>query len=172
MLASTTWEEAPERLGVWFKQRRRWTKGWMQTLVVLCRDLPAVVRDLGLRRSLVVALMLTNLVTGPLLTPIFLVLVVWRLAVNGLPSPHDPAGVIEATLAYSVLALGAAGTLWSGFVGVRARALGGARGLLAFLPYQLMISAAAWGGFIDLIMRPYHWHKTQHGEAAHRPPSA
>ena len=31
MLDSVTWEEAPARLPGWFKQRRRWTKGWLQT---------------------------------------------------------------------------------------------------------------------------------------------
>ena len=64
MLASTTWEEAPERLGTWFKQRRRWTKGWIQTLAVLLRDAAATTRNLGPRRTLGVALLLTNLVTG------------------------------------------------------------------------------------------------------------
>lgn len=31
ILASTTWEEAPARLGSWYRQRTRWLKGWMQT---------------------------------------------------------------------------------------------------------------------------------------------
>ncbi len=168
MLDSTTWEEAPERLGDWFKQRRRWTKGWMQTLLVLARDMPTAVRDLGATKSLVVTLMLTNLVTGPLLTPLFLVLVTWHLAADGLPTPRGALDVAEATLAFSVIGIGVAGTVWSGIIGARRRGLAGILGLLALSPYQLLISAAACGGLADLFVRPYHWHKTQHGEAARK----
>jgi hypothetical protein len=32
-------------------------------------------------------------------------------------------------------------------------------------PYYLLTSAAAWLAFYDLILRPYHWHKTEHGLA-------
>ena len=103
ILDSTTWEDAPERLGIWFKQRRRWTKGWVQTLVVLLRDAGGVAGDLGPRRALAVALLLTNLVTGPLLTPFFLVLVLWHLAAFGLPTPRSTAVLLEATLAFSVI---------------------------------------------------------------------
>ena len=170
MLASTTWEDAPERFGVWFKQRRRWTKGWMQTLVVLARDLGGTARDLGVRRTLAVALMLTNLVTGPLLTPFFLVLVLWRLGADGLPNPKGLPETLEATLAYSVLALGAVGTFWSGWVGAERRGLATIGSLVAFLPYQLLICAAAWGGIWDLARRPYHWHKTNHDDASTRGP--
>lgn len=168
MLASTTFEEAPERLGLWFKQRRRWTKGWMQTLIVLMRDLPDVVRDLGPKRALVVALLLTNLVTGPLLTPFFLALVTWHLVAEGLPTPHGPVAILEATLAFTVIVVGALGTLWQAWLGARRRGLSCWLALPAVLPYQLMIAAAAWGGIIDLVRRPHHWHKTPHGAAARR----
>ena len=168
VLASTTFEEAPERFGLWLKQRRRWSKGWMQTLAVLARDFPDVVRDLRPKRALVVALLLTNLVTGPLFTPFFLVLVVWHLATEGLPRPHEIGAFLEAALAYTVIAVGALGTLWQAWLGARRRGLAGWRSLPAVLPYQLMIAAAAWLGFYDLLRRPHHWHKTPHGAAARR----
>ena len=174
VLASTTFEDAPERLGLWFKQRRRWTKGWMQTLVVLARDLPDVIQDLGPKHSLVVALLLTNLVTGPLLTPFFLALVLWHLAAHGLPTPHGVGAILEATLAFTVIGVGALGTLWQGWLGVQRRGHACWWSLPAVLPYQLMISAAAWGGLFDLVFRPHHWHKTPHGAAARRvrPPAS
>jgi glycosyltransferase XagB len=31
--------------------------------------------------------------------------------------------------------------------------------------YYLLASAAAWLALYDLISRPYHWHKTEHGLA-------
>ena len=36
-LDSDTWEEAPYEFGNWFRQRVRWQKGWMQTLIVHSR---------------------------------------------------------------------------------------------------------------------------------------
>jgi hypothetical protein len=38
------------------------------------------------------------------------------------------------------------------------------RRLLLFV-YYLLTSAAAWLALYDLILRPYHWHKTEHGLA-------
>ena len=42
-------------------------------------------------------------------------------------------------------------------------------GVLPFLPlllpYYLLTSAAAWLALYDLILRPYHWNKTEHGLA-------
>ena len=35
VIASTTYEEAPARLGAWLRQRTRWFKGWMQTCQLL-----------------------------------------------------------------------------------------------------------------------------------------
>ena len=68
MLESTTFEEAPPCLDIWVKQRRRWTKGWMQVALVLSRD-PTIWCDLGLWRVTAVALMMVNLVIGPLASP-------------------------------------------------------------------------------------------------------
>ncbi len=174
-LDSTTLEEAVTTPRAWLKQRRRWTKGWMQCLLVLAHGGGAA-RDLGPRRAIAVALLLVNLVVGPLLLPAFGVLLVADLAVSGLPSPHGPVELGEATLAASVLVLGVGSTLWCGYAGSRIRALGGARRVLGgtwrvlplMLPYQLAVSLAAWAGLWDLVVRPHHWHKTDHREAASR----
>lgn len=161
-LDSATMEDAPLALGVWFKQRRRWMKGWMQTLVVLARD-PRTLRDLGVWRYGLVALLLTNLVTGPLALPVFQALLILRFFIWGTPQPDDIPGYIEMGLAVSVAVLGMFSTIWCGYQGLRARrlrAFGPAVPLL--FAYQAVISAATWMGLWDLIRRPYHWHKTQH----------
>lgn len=168
-LASSTMEDAPERLGAWMKQRRRWTKGWMQTLVVLARDARAVRRQYGTFKTLLVALLLTNLVTGPLLLPLFSGCVIYHGVSRGLPDPQDALRLVEATLAVSVICLGIVSTLWYGYAGVRIRRLDAfLLSVPLLLPYQLMISAAAWAGLVDLLRRPFHWHKTAHGSAARR----
>jgi cellulose synthase/poly-beta-1,6-N-acetylglucosamine synthase-like glycosyltransferase len=47
VLDSWTWEEAPNRLGVWLKQRSRWIKGYMQTWGVHMRRPTQLWRGLG-----------------------------------------------------------------------------------------------------------------------------
>ena len=163
-LPSTTWEDALGTIAPWLKQRRRWTKGWMQTLLVLARDHSAM-RDLGAGKSALVAMMLTHLVTGPVLTPIVLVIMAANLC-HGLPAPTTSGEAFETALAAMVLATGIVSTLWCGAVGVRLRSIaGGSACLPLLLPYQLLISLAAWCGLWDLCRSPYHWHKTEHGTA-------
>ena len=38
VINSTTYEEAPARIGPWLRQRTRWFKGWMQTWPVHMRQ--------------------------------------------------------------------------------------------------------------------------------------
>ena len=156
VLDSVTYEEAPVRLPVWLKQRRRWTKGWMQVALVLARDRSAR-RDLGPGNAAAVALMLVNLVIGPLATPPVLALAAWQLCRGGLD-------VRTAMLALAVPAVAIVSSLWCGWAGLRARRLDAlAPYLPLLLPYQLLIACAAWGGLWDLVRRPYHWRKTPHG---------
>ncbi len=161
-LDSVTVEEAPTALSTWLKQRRRWTKGWMQTLIVLVRE-PSAMRCFGPLRTIAVALILTNLVIGPLLFPVFTALTVRDLFVFGWPAPRGVREIAGATLAVSVLVLGLASTLWCGYAGARIRRL---RRVWCFLPlmvpYQVLISLAAWAGLWDLVRDPHHWHKTKH----------
>ena len=93
-LPSTTWERAEPSWRAWFNQRRRWTKGWMQTALVLARDGRAL-RAFGPAHGAAVVLMLVNLVAGPLLSPLALVLLGIHLARAGLPRPD---GLVAVTL--------------------------------------------------------------------------
>ena len=161
-LASTTYENALTETARWFLQRRRWTKGWMQTALVLARDWRAAFGDFGAARALAVAAMMINLVIGPLLMPLFALPVIGNLIVNGLPTPHGLIQVAEATIAYSVLTFGVCSTLWMGHAGSRDAGEERPWALLLLLPYQFLISLAAWCGLCDLVRAPHHWHKTEH----------
>ena len=159
VLDSTTYEEAPGRPPTWVRQRRRWTKGWMQVALVLARDRSAR-RDLGPGRAAVVALMLVNLVVGPLATPPVLALAACQLH-------HRGFDVGTALLALVVPTIAIGSNLWCGWAGMRARRLEAlAPYLPLLLPYQLLIACSAWGGLWDLVRRPYHWRKTPHGAEA------
>ena len=50
-LASTTHEEAPVTMRAWLAQRRRWQKGWAQTLVTMSKHPLRLARDMGIARA-------------------------------------------------------------------------------------------------------------------------
>ena len=75
----------------------------------------------------------------------------------GLPSPDSALALMEAVL-WSIL--------WLALLGMKRRKLLGLWPYLPLLfPYYLLTSAAAWLALYDLILRPYHWHKPEHGLA-------
>lgn len=164
VLPSTTLEEAPATLSAWLKQRRRWSKGWMQTLFTLAREPRRLFAELGARNSLTVALMLVNLVIAPPLWPFFAAAAVHDLSV-GL-APATAVDLALAVLWVSALFFGMCSILWLALTGMERRRLLGLWPYLSLLPaYYLLVSAAAWMALYDLISRPYHWCKTEHGLA-------
>jgi glycosyltransferase XagB len=165
-LGSTTQEEAPARLGTWIKQRRRWSKGWTQTFITLSRDPGRLVRQVGGAGVATISLMMVNMVFAPLLWPILTGLMVYRLWTAGLPEPNSTLAVIETTLWLSVATFGPGSVIWLALLGMKRRKLFGLWPFLPLLlPYYLFMSAAAWAAIYDLVSRPFHWHKTEHGLA-------
>jgi glycosyltransferase XagB len=165
ILPSSTQEEAPALIDAWLRQRRRWSKGWMQTLITLTRDPRRLVAELGVANSLALALTMTGLVIAPPLWPFFTVLLVHDLGA-GLPTPASALELIEVVLWMSAGLFGTASILWLALLGMKRRKLLGLWPFLPLLPvYYLLTSAAAWMALYDLILRPYHWHKTEHGLA-------
>ena len=165
ILPSSTQEEAPARLDAWLTQRRRWSKGWMQTFITLTRDPRRLVCELGAAEQPGARLLMTGLVIAPPLWPVFAVLIVHDVHA-GLPSPDSALALIETVLWTSACLFGAASMLWLALLGMKRRKL---LGLWPSLPllflYYLLTSAAAWMALYDLFCRPYHWHKTEHGLA-------
>ncbi|WP_395698121.1 glycosyltransferase [Methylocella sp.] len=161
---STTREEAPARMKAWITQRRRWAKGWMQTFITLSRDPPRLRREVGWTGMVFYALMMVNLVLGPLLWPFLSAFMAFDLLRFGPPCPDSELALVEATLWVSVVGFGAGSIVWIALIGMRRRRL---MGLWAFLPlllpYYLLMSAATWAALYDLVLRPFHWHKTEHG---------
>jgi hypothetical protein len=137
----------------------------MQTLITLTRDPRRLVAELGVAHSLALALTMTGLVIAPPLWPFFTALLVHDLGA-GLPSPASAFELIEVVLWMSAGLFGTASILWLALLGMKRRKLLGLWPFLPLLPlYYLLTSAAAWMALYDLILRPYHWHKTEHGLA-------
>ncbi len=163
-LDSTTHEEAPVRLRAWVRQRRRWFKGWMQTLLTHTRAPGRLVREAGPMQAASAMLLVAGALLGPLFGPAFAV----ALLIDG-----DPQA-----LWMGLAAAGLAGAAAPALIGLaRADALALAPWLALAPVYWLLMSAAAWWALIDLVRNPFHWHKTEHGLARsslrrrHRPPA-
>jgi cellulose synthase/poly-beta-1,6-N-acetylglucosamine synthase-like glycosyltransferase len=166
VLPSSTQEEAPSEFKAWVTQRRRWSKGWMQTFITLSRDPCRLLAEVGARKLGSIILMMTALVIAPPLWPFFAVYTIHQLATVGLPEPASGFAIFEATAWIAVMLFGAGSVLWLAALGMKRRKLLGLWPYLPLLlPYYLMMSIAAWAALYDLILRPYHWHKTEHGLA-------
>jgi hypothetical protein len=173
-LPSTTWEEAPHQLGMWLRQRSRWMKGYMQTMITHTRDPLAAVRRLGLARMLATWLLVGGTVVSALLFPLSLAaLVVTALglpvgALDLAPVAHlrDPVVLAAAALAGTTFLVGLLGAAAVVVEGLRRRRRLDLLRLVPLLPlYFLGVSLGAWRGLVDLLRRPHHWHKTAHGLA-------
>lgn len=169
-LLSRTYEEAPVTFRQWLPQRRRWIKGWMQTIAPCLRGgMPRGLR-LSLYERLAVHGILTAGVLGLLLYPVSLAaiavaVIVW--ADKGWPEGPYPWALVLLNF----------GNLAAVFV---ASATSAARGLrmtrtsrlvwhIPMLPaYWALMSLAAWQALDQFFRRPSQWEKTTHGVARDR----
>jgi cellulose synthase/poly-beta-1,6-N-acetylglucosamine synthase-like glycosyltransferase len=165
-LASTTWEEAPNRLGSWLGQRRRWLKGWVQTLIVQLRDPRGLIAGLGPFRAMVIAATGFAVLAGALLAPLFALAVALRLA-DGTPlGTGGPLLVLADAMLVLTLLVALAVEVFPALVALaRRRALFLAPWILLAPATHLLVTLAAWQALWELARRPYHWQKTAHGQA-------
>ncbi|MFZ1815375.1 MAG: glycosyltransferase [Rhizobiaceae bacterium] len=163
-LRSPTMEEAPPVFSVWLKQRTRWLKGWLQTVLVHTRNPVRLHRDLGWRGTMIFHLTITAIVVSMLIHPFFLLQTAFLIA-------DMNSGEIHSTPSLALLGL-CAFNLAGGYTShlCMMAAVQNMTGwhkpvwYLATLPfYWLLISFAGWRAFIQLIFRPFHWEKTTHG---------
>ena len=88
------------------------------------------------------------------------------LALGRLGLPSDTLQICLATLWVSVFLAGIPAVLWPALEGMKRRRLLSLWPSLFLLPlYALLICYAAWMAAYDLLKRPQHWHKTEHGLA-------
>lgn len=162
---STTWEEAPARLGAWLPQRTRWMKGWLQTYIVHMRDPLLLWRQLGWRGFLCFQLLIGGSVLAALIHPVFAVLLLadsaWGplLALADTPTQWTHKALIFTTLMSGYIASGLLA-----FTGMKRRGSLASAWVLLLLPvYWLLLSAAAWRAVWKLSTAPHQWEKTAHG---------
>jgi cellulose synthase/poly-beta-1,6-N-acetylglucosamine synthase-like glycosyltransferase len=165
VLASTTWEEAPVAFPVWLRQRTRWIKGWMQTLLVHTREPSALRRDLGLLGALGVYAVLGGLIFSALAQPWFLMLVAYQIASGEFFAPPETLwSTFMISICWANLTIGYLVSMVVGFLSTWRR--GRKRLALEALmmpAYWLLISFAAHRALYQLVREPYLWEKTPHG---------
>lgn len=172
VIASTTDEEAPRRFGAWMRQRTRWYKGWMQTLLVHARRPRRLARGAGMTGALALFFLLGSGVAAALINPFLILSVLLDLWTTPTSDPSLGELVLDG-ISLCVLVLGYTSAMTAIALGMRRRRVPGLWRVLPLVPvYWLMMSAAAWRALFHLVIAPYRWEKTDHGLArtSHRRP--
>ncbi|HVZ51153.1 MAG TPA: glycosyltransferase, partial [Pseudolabrys sp.] len=167
VIASTTYEEAPARLGPWLRQRTRWFKGWMQTWSVHMRQPRRLLRELGLGGFLAFQLIVGGSALAALLHPLFMASLAYSLLAGGpLSGSGDTSPAIPTAALIGTVILGYAASALVGLIGLRRRGIAGSAWVLLLTPvHWLLLSLAAWRALYQLATAPYLWEKTEHGLA-------
>lgn len=163
ILDSVTLEEANSDVVNWIRQRSRWYKGYLQTMIVHLRNPAELRRTIGTAATLRFINMTGGIPITAIVNLIFgLLLVSWT---SGRPSVVTL--LFPPITYYLCLVLFLVGTplaIFFSFVLVLAtdKAYLWWSALLAPV-YWLLQSFAAIKAFYQLLFRPFHWEKTVHG---------
>jgi len=171
VIRSSTYEEAPARLGGWLRQRTRWLKGFVQTWLVHMRAPRTLWRELGPRGFLAFQIMIGGTILSALVHPWFYVLLAIELAGGGfLARPDLVFGLPFWAVSVFSLVGGYSAAMALGFFALRRRRLERLIWQVPFMPfYWLLISVAAYRALWHFVRAPFVWEKTEHGTAMDAP---
>lgn len=171
VLNSTTYEEAPHRVGAWVRQRSRWIKGYMQTALVHGRHPGRLWRAAGVRGLLGWALLVAGAPVAFLAAPILWALyLAWLATGTKALDPLFPAPVLYVSL-FNLL-LGNGLLVYLNMLAVFKRQWYRLLPCTLLTPlYWMLHSVAAYRALWELVRRPFHWEKTEHGTSRVYQPS-
>ena len=161
---SSTTEEAPTHLNAWMGQRKRWLKGWMQTLIVHTRNPSTLFQEIGVRQSIGLLATLFGTVAGALAAPAYMIFL-FKLMIFGVGSEmQNTMSTVILSFGILVCAIGLFSMLWAAVLGLARRDRLDQILWIFTLPfYYILVSVAAWLALIELVRNPYFWFKTEHG---------
>jgi cellulose synthase/poly-beta-1,6-N-acetylglucosamine synthase-like glycosyltransferase len=164
-IASHTGEEAPIRLRAWLRQRTRWMKGWMQTLIVHNRDWRALLGDLGWGGFLGLHVYIGSMLLSAPLHTAFIASFAVAVVTHQGPIAFGWAEML-ATATFVIGYLGPALLVMAGLARLQRLDLLPAQALLPlyWVLHGLAMLLAAW----ELLTKPFSWAKTPHGETRMR----
>jgi cellulose synthase/poly-beta-1,6-N-acetylglucosamine synthase-like glycosyltransferase len=163
ILDSVTLEEANSDVVNWIRQRSRWYKGYLQTMIVHLRNPIQLRREIGTAAMLRFINMTGGIPTTAVINLVFgFLLLTW---IAGRPSLMNL--LFPSATYYVLLTLFLVATPFSLFVGLLLAHASGKphlwwAALLAPL-YWVLQSLAAVKAFYQLVFRPSFWEKTLHG---------
>jgi cellulose synthase/poly-beta-1,6-N-acetylglucosamine synthase-like glycosyltransferase len=166
ILDSTTMEEANSQYGNWLKQRSRWIKGYMQTYLVHMRNLKQFAQT-GKRRNMITfQLIIGGKIMSMLINPLL-----WLLTILYFIFRPEIGNLVQSFYLTPIFYMGAFALVFGNFLYMYYYMMGASRqGRPELIPYAifvpmywLMMSIASVYALHDLIVRPFHWHKTKHG---------
>jgi cellulose synthase/poly-beta-1,6-N-acetylglucosamine synthase-like glycosyltransferase len=169
-LPSNTHEEAPVTIAAWLKQRSRWIKGYIQTLVTHSRAPLRMLGEAGPAATFAFLSLAFGTVATALGYPAFAIAALIACWNGSLFEPVGTLATATSIIALGVWLLGSIALFVPPIVGALRR---GSPGLLLLVPllplYYALISVAAWVAFYEYLRRPFAWNKTEHGLARRRP---
>jgi len=163
VIDSTTFEEANCHYGNWIRQRSRWIKGYMQTLLVHTRHPLRLMRMVGPLGMLGFVCFIGGTVVSGLLSPLFwLTFLAWALTQTNTLGLAFPAPLLWLSVSNLVLGNGLMVYL-AMLAPIRRRWLDLVPWALTMPWYWMLISAASYKALWQLLRNPFYWEKTQHG---------
>jgi cellulose synthase/poly-beta-1,6-N-acetylglucosamine synthase-like glycosyltransferase len=164
-IASTTWEEAPNRRRVWLGQRTRWLKGWVQTWLVHMRHPLRLLVEVGAWQFLGLQIVMGGVLLSVLVFPVAGLALALTWLAGGFAGQSQ--STLEAwfwAVAFANLTFGIAAPMAAaGFAVVRRNRAWLLASVLWMPVYWLLISVAGYRALLDLVRRPFYWEKTRHG---------
>ncbi len=163
VIDSTTFEEANCSPGNWIRQRSRWIKGYLQTLLVHSRRPIRLARAVGPLGVTSFVFFIGGTALSGLLNPLcWGIFILWMVTSTTQMSPLFPPVLLYFSL-FNLIA-GNGLFIYLMMIGpFRRRWTGLAPWALTVLGYWVMMSIAAYKAFGQLIFNPFYWEKTQHG---------
>lgn len=172
VINSTTYEEANRAPVNWVRQRSRWIKGYLQTLLVHLRHPTKLVRTAGVVPTTAFALLIGGTPLTFLLTP-----PLWLLFIASLVLPPSalagllPGWVLWVSLFNLVVGNGL--MIYVSMMGAfKRRRYPLVLWSLLNPVYWLLHSAAAYKAVWQLVTKPHYWEKTVHGLSHAQPGDA
>lgn len=160
---STTYEEANNHYGNFVRQRSRWIKGYLQTLLVHGRHPVALAREAGIRQTLAFALLVGGTPLAFLFVPPLYALLALSLVVSpDALEPYFPSWVLWVSL-LNLLAGNVVMVYVSMMGAFKRRRYRLVPWALLNPLYWLLHSLAAYKAVWQLIRKPHYWEKTVHG---------
>ena len=167
VIDSTTFEEANCNAGNWIRQRSRWIKGYMQTLLVHSRRPVQLWRTVGPLGTFSLILFVGGTALSGLLNPLcWGVFVIWMFSSASFFSAFFPSALLFFSLFNLIVGNGL--FLYLMMVApYRRKWTGLSPWALTVMGYWVLMSIAAYKALAQLIFNPFYWEKTEHGLSQH-----